>query len=172
MQIELGVTPDEVSDREVDLLRDFVAYLAPPPRGHIGSDEKEGERLFQTSGCTSCHVPGLKIEATDLASSTGQSTGNDSEHRTLFPYSDFLLHDMGPALDDGIPLGLAASSEFRTTPLWGLRFRRYLLLHDARARSYEQAILFHGGEAGSARDLYLTLSARKRKMLHAFLDSL
>ena len=92
-------------------------------------------------------------------------------------YSDFLLHDMGEYLADGIRQGEAGGTEWRTAPLWGLRVMREflngqaLLLHDGRARSVEEAILLHGGEAQAARDAFQALSAEDRAALIDFVES-
>jgi CxxC motif-containing protein (DUF1111 family) len=92
-------------------------------------------------------------------------------------YSDLLLHDMGDGLADYRPDGQADGREWRTTPLWGLRIMRdflngqAFLLHDGRARSVEEAILLHGGEAAAARDSFETLSAGDRAALLDFVES-
>jgi CxxC motif-containing protein (DUF1111 family) len=93
-------------------------------------------------------------------------------NRDLHPYSDFLLHDLGPVLDDGLSLGKAASGEYRTTPLWGLRFRKPGLLHDGRVRTFELTILLHEGEAAISRANFLALQYRERESLLEFLRSL
>jgi CxxC motif-containing protein (DUF1111 family) len=86
-------------------------------------------------------------------------------------YSDLLLHDMGPVLDDGLPQGRARGVDWRTAPLWGLGSRaRYL--HDGRARSLRAAILAHGGEAGPSVERFLQLSPAEQEVLRAFLASL
>jgi len=85
--------------------------------------------------------------------------------------SDLLLHDMGPALADGIPQGAASGSEWRTPPLWGLRFTAPYL-HDGRAATLEEAVLAHAGEGAGARDRFLALDAGHRAALPAFLGAL
>jgi CxxC motif-containing protein (DUF1111 family) len=94
------------------------------------------------------------------------------QNQTLHPYSDFLVHDLGPELDDGVSLGAAQSFQYRTAPLWGLRFRLNTLLHDGRGGNLDQALLFHGGEGKAARTTYLALSSHDRGLLEAFLKSL
>jgi CxxC motif-containing protein (DUF1111 family) len=87
-------------------------------------------------------------------------------------YSDLLLHDLGPGLDDGVPQGAAASSEWRTAPLWGLTRGRVAYLHDGRARTVAEAIRLHGGEAAAARGGFSRLSGAEREALLRFLASL
>jgi CxxC motif-containing protein (DUF1111 family) len=97
--------------------------------------------------------------------------------RSVRLYSDLLLHDLGPALADGVADHDAKAGEWRTAPLWGLRVMRdfldgeVFLLHDGRARSVEQAILLHGGEAQAARDRFVGLSAQARSALLDFVES-
>jgi len=92
-------------------------------------------------------------------------------------YTDLLLHDMGPGLDDGVAEGVAQPQEWRTPPLWGLGLTRRVLgeelyLHDGRARSLEEAILWHGGEAEGAKRRFLALSKEDREALLDFLKGL
>ncbi len=113
-----------------------------------------GARVFEATGCGKCHVPIL---------------GSGAQAVTL--YSDLLLHDMGPALDDKIVQGEATGVDWRTTPLIGLGLRsRYL--HDGRATTLHQAIVAHGGEAQIVRDRYLALKAEEQAQLLQFLNSL
>jgi CxxC motif-containing protein (DUF1111 family) len=99
-------------------------------------------------------------------------------NKTFYPYSDLLLHDMGPGLDDGYTEGSAKTYEWKTPPLWGLGLSKisqggaYYLLHDGRATSIEQAVLMHGGEGSASRENYETLSAEDKKKLIKFLESL
>ena len=158
-------------------LADFVALLAPPSRemASVGEDVAErGERLFHDLSCAQCHTPSFRTNPAPFARvgdselvSTSALLGQE-----VAPYSDFLLHDLGPALDDGIALGVARTSEYRTPPLWGVRHRQNLLLHDGRANNLEQAILFHGGEAARARNQFLSLPADQRRALIMFLKTL
>lgn len=98
-------------------------------------------------------------------------------NQVIHPYTDLLLHDMGRALADDRPDFRASGSEFRTAPLWGIGLVSTVnghtnFLHDGRARSLLEAVLWHGGEAERARDRVLRLSARDREALVAFLASL
>ena len=130
---------------------------------------QQGERLFYASGCDGCHTPTLR---------TGVLRGvPEVSNQTIHPYTDLLLHDMGPGLADGRPDFLASGSEWRTAPLWGIGLVSAVnghtrFLHDGRARSLLEAVLWHGGEAKQARDRVLHLSAAQRDALVAFLGSL
>jgi CxxC motif-containing protein (DUF1111 family) len=114
----------------------------------------EGAALFAETGCAACHVPALKAEG-----------------REVKLYSDLLLHDLGPRLDDGLRQGAAAGRDWRTTPLWGLSSRPRFL-HDGRARSLRAALLAHGGEAQPALDSFRRLSTEDQERLLDFLASL
>jgi CxxC motif-containing protein (DUF1111 family) len=143
------------------LLQNFMTLLAAPPRGAQNRDTADGESTFERIGCTQCHVATMRTGAHPIAA---------LDRKTYHPYSDFLLHDMG-ALGDGLEMGSAAGSEFRTTPLWGLRFiTRYL--HDGRATTVEEAILAHNGQARPARDRFAALAGPAKAKLMAFLGSL
>jgi CxxC motif-containing protein (DUF1111 family) len=129
-----------------------------------------GKALFVQAQCASCHVPRL---------CTASATGLPAEvaNQTIFPYTDLLLHDMGPGLADGRPDFRASGSEWRTPPLWGLGLAETVnghqnLLHDGRARSVQEAILWHGGEGSRAAAAFENMSATDRAALLAFLKSL
>jgi CxxC motif-containing protein (DUF1111 family) len=116
--------------------------------------------VFHATGCAACHRPSL---------TTGPSPLRALAQATFEPYSDFLLHDMGP-LGDGIPQAAATGAEMRTAPLWGLRLRtRYL--HDGSATSVDDAIRRHGGQGRGARLRYEALTEDARADLLAFLQS-
>lgn len=166
-----GLTIDaEVSDKTV---RDVVAYLqllkAPIQRNPHHEQVQRGSQLFRQINCSGCHVPQLK---------TGYSPVEALSHKTFFPYTDLLLHDMGPALNDGYTEGSAKTAEWRTPPLWGLGLSpasqggQYFLLHDGRARSIEEAILLHGGEAQQSQGQYSQLNTADKAALLQFLKSL
>jgi CxxC motif-containing protein (DUF1111 family) len=165
-----GVPDPEASSSTV---ADVVFYLktlrAPPRREADHPDVLAGETLFRDVGCARCHVPTLR---------TGRSEIGVLDRVDFHPYTDLLLHDMGPGLDDGYTEGRASTSEWRTPPLWGLgiqeRFQggTAFYLHDGRAHTLEQAIELHGGEGAAARDAFLTLGAEARARLIRFLRSL
>jgi CxxC motif-containing protein (DUF1111 family) len=160
----------EVSDVALQSLIGFCRELAVPPRDpKSAAAEAPGEALFAQVGCVSCHRPSL-------------TTGHveDRPHlswQTIWPYTDLLLHDMGPGLADQAISPLAEGSEWRTPPLWGIGLTEQILgeahyLHDGRARSLVEAILWHDGEARSARESFVKLSRGNRDLLIRFLRSL
>ena len=145
----------------VQAFADFMTMLAPPPRGPITGDAIAGEFLFAAIGCGSCHTSTLITGANPTAA---------LDRKVIHPYSDFLLHDMGP-LGDGIVQGHAGGHDMRTAPLWGLRMvTRYL--HDGRATTLEQAVIAHDGQARAARERFKRLEPADRARVIAFLKSL
>ncbi len=159
--------PDpEIDEGQLDLLTDFVRFLAPPARRWpTGEAERalvaEGERLFARLDCTACHVPTLR---------TGASAVAALRRQRIDLYSDLLLHDMGPRLANVCGLG-ATPTELRTAPLMGLG-RRRVYLHDGRTTNLHEAILFHGGEAATARDRFRALGRVRQESVIQFLRSL
>jgi CxxC motif-containing protein (DUF1111 family) len=171
------VPSPNVTLETVQKLVDFVALLAPPPRGtsEFGQAQSaRGENLFRELACAACHVPSFRTGAQPVSRPglLQPSSARALLKRDISPYSDFLLHDMGPALDDKVSLGVARTTEYRTPPLWGLRFRQHLLLHDGRANNIEQAIVFHDGEGAASRKRYLQLPPEERRALIEFLKTL
>jgi CxxC motif-containing protein (DUF1111 family) len=124
-----------------------------------------GRDIFMASGCEACHRAGFDLPP------SGKSAA-----RTIAPFSDLLLHDMGDGLADQVKEGKAAGRDWRTAPLWGigvtLRTDNIGLLHDGRARTVLEAILWHDGEAAPARRKVEALSAPDRKALIDFIGSL
>lgn len=166
---ETGGDP-EISDEFLDKLELYSQTLAVPARRDIGDPQvMRGEALFSEIGCAACHRPTLR---------TGiHPTRAYLSNQTIHPFTDLLLHDMGPGLADGRPDFLATGQEWRTPPLWGLGLIRVtnkheFLLHDGRARGPAEAILWHGGEAEKARERFRTLAKPERDALIAFLRSL
>ena len=160
----------ELPTEFVDPVLFFARALAAPARRNIDDAQvRRGEALFHLAGCDGCHAPTL--ETGDYAALPVLS------HRTIHPYTDLLLHDMGEGLADGRPDFRAGARDWRTTPLWGLGLSRGVngndsLLHDGRARNATEAILWHGGEAQSARDAFRGMPKADREALIAFLRSL
>ena len=160
----------EVSNKTVN---DVVFYLktlkAPIQRTPNDPDVLAGQQLFTQINCSDCHKPTLQ---------TGFSPIEVLSNKTIHPYTDLLLHDMGPGLDDGYTEGTAKTSEWRTPPLWGLGLSKnsqggqYFLLHDGRARSINEAIQLHGGEATVSRNSYNSLTENDKQKLIKFLESL
>jgi CxxC motif-containing protein (DUF1111 family) len=155
------------------VLQDVVFYLktikAPKQRDPENSDVKAGKDLFMSIGCNKCHRSELK---------TGPSPIKALSEVTFHPYTDMLLHNMGPKLDDNYTEGSAATFEWKTPALWGLGLSKnsqggsYFLMHDGRARSINEAILMHGGEAVQVIINYEKLYDIERNQLIKFLESL
>ena len=123
--------------------------------------------LFESIGCTSCHTPTQR---------TGTTQVPELDDLMIVPFTDLLLHDMGPGLADDRPVLNASGQEWRTAPLWGIGLLDVVnghtsLLHDGRARSVEEAILWHGGEAQAVTDAFMALSAADRAALIRFVES-
>jgi CxxC motif-containing protein (DUF1111 family) len=164
---------DRVADPEVPaaVVNSVVGYLrmlAPPAPGEMTPQRQRGEVVFDSIRCSACHIPSFQ---------TGPSPVPAIANKPVVLYSDLLLHDMGPGLADNRPDGSATGQEWRTAPLWGLRLvpqflnGQVLLLHDGRARTLEDALLAHGGEAQAARDRFAALSAADRTALLDFVGS-
>ena len=160
----------EVSGKLLDYLTFYAQNVAVPARRAPGNPEVlTGKALFHSTGCAACHRPSFV---------TGEVEGQPHlSGQTIWPYTDLLLHDMGEGLADHRPEGVADGREWRTAPLWGIGLteivsERAFFLHDGRARSIEEAILWHGGEAQRARDRFMRLNARERAALIAFVKSL
>jgi CxxC motif-containing protein (DUF1111 family) len=144
--------PDvELPDQFRDLIASYLRTLYPP---ESPNEALPGFALFRKTGCMQCHAV-LK----------------DAHGQEVHAYTDLVLHDMGPGLDDGIAEGAARSSEWRTAPLWDVAdsLSHGGLLHDGRARSIDEAVSWHGGEASQARVAFNALSSKDRKMLDDFL---
>jgi CxxC motif-containing protein (DUF1111 family) len=152
----------------IDRQTDFQRLSAPPPQ--TPRSGMSGATVFDNVGCAACHVASF---------TTGPSPVAALSNQTFRPYSDFLLHDMGSTLGDGIVQGDAAELEMRTTPLWGLQSRAPVgLLHDGRATggsatdNLREAILAHDGEAFASRQAFAALATAQQDQVIAFLLSL
>jgi CxxC motif-containing protein (DUF1111 family) len=162
--IPQGVDPvpePEINEQDMNLTDDFVRLLAPPRRLPLDRDGERGRLIFGTIGCAACHVPSL---------TTGDHPVRALRYKHVDAYTDLLLHDMGAERAD-ICLGLASPSEFRTEPLMGLRLME-TFLHDGKAKSIEEAIELHSGEAAAAKRHFTRLSSHERDALLRFLKSL
>jgi len=144
-------------DDDGSIVRAVTAYLsalpAPLSERSTAKSHQQGRQLF-SSACASCHTPALLSRRGEVAL-----------------HSDLLLHDIGPALNDGIVQDDATSAEWRTTPLWGLRLRTRFL-HDGRAATLAEAILTHDGEGAAAARAFRQLTQDDRKTLLDFLSGL
>ena len=190
----------ELSDADLELMVRYTSLLAVPPQRHFPGQQPlgiyaptilaqtsaqtvaqqdtetamqsrvmRGAELFTQARCVACHVATL-------------TTGNthrfaELKNQTIRPYTDLLLHDMGPELSDNFPQGQASGQEWRTAPLWGLGLldkvdAQVRFLHDGRARSLEEAVLWHGGQGRASRDRFKAMTADDRQKLIDFLKSL
>lgn len=164
-----GAAP-EAPDKLFDLVVFYSRNLAVPARREPGNPKVlKGKALFYASGCAGCHRPKFV---------TRRSTDHPAQSfQLIWPYTDLLLHDMGPGLADGRPEGTASGREWRTPPLWGIGLAKTVnpragFLHDGRARTILEAILWHGGEARKARDRVAAMTRAEREALLRFLKSL
>lgn len=150
--------PDERLEAITYYLRNLKTYSANKNR----NEYKEGFAIFEAISCSKCHI-----------SSFTTKLGFE-----ISPFSDFLLHDMGEDLADGRVEFEANEKEWRTAPLWGISLHEKItknrprLLHDGRARNFEEAILWHGGEAKQSRESYMNLDKNQREKLIKFLEEL
>lgn len=165
----LNIDP-EVSDVTVHNVVFYLQTLkAPIQRNQNDAAVIQGKNIFIQTGCESCHKQTLQTVFSNIA---------PLSNKTFHPYTDLLLHDMGPGLDDGYTEGSAKTSEWRTPPLWGLGLSpnsqggQYFLLHDGRAKSIEEAILLHSGEATTSKNKFSLLSSADKQALLKFLESL
>ncbi|GHF69580.1 di-heme oxidoreductase family protein [Seohaeicola zhoushanensis] len=160
----------EIDAESFDLVAFYSRNLAVPARRDSGDAQVlRGKQAFHDSGCVACHRP--KFVTDRLPDQPEQS------FQLIWPYSDFLLHDMGDGLADDLPEGLASGREWRTAPLWGIGLTSQVnghtrFLHDGRARSLLEAILWHGGEAAPARQKVIDMPKTTRAALIRFLESL
>lgn len=159
----------EVDDDKLAAVQFYTRFLAVPARRDVADDTvRRGEQLFTEVGCAACHLQTLVTSPDALPPLAAQ---------VIHPYTDLLLHDMGAELSDDRPDFQAGGREWRTPPLWGIGLvptvnNHLLLLHDGRARGFAEAILWHGGEAETAREAFRTLPRADRDALIRFLESL
>ncbi len=169
----LGALPDggkpEISDRILDRVVTYTQTLAVPARRQLDDPViRQGEQLFARIQCSACHLPELR---------TGDHRLPELRNQTIRPYTDLLLHDMGEGLADGRPDFLATGSAWRTPPLWGIGLNAQVngntfYLHDGRALTLAEAIVWHDGEARASRLAYEALPRPEREAVLAFLQSL
>ncbi|MBL4624337.1 MAG: thiol oxidoreductase [Flavobacteriales bacterium] len=165
-----GAPDPEISSGDFDALMFYMRTLeAPRRRDADNKDVVAGEQLFTAVGCANCHRAVME---------TGSSEFSALNRVEFYPYSDLLIHEMGPDLDDGYTEGNVATSEWRTPPLWGIGLQtesqggELYLLHDGRATTYDEAIQYHGGEAEFAKDIYNFLDDDNKELIFTFLNSL
>jgi len=158
----------DMSDDQYTSLVFFVSTIAVPAAAPRDATATHGRDLFDGFGCSDCHTPTLV---------TGESDIPELAHQTIHPYTDLLLHDMGPGLSDSRPDYMAQGSQWRTPALWGIGLAQTVtdgtsFLHDGRARTFEEAIMWHGGYAQAAHDAFAAAASADRAALVAFLGTL
>ncbi len=159
----------DIDDQTLKAATFYTQTIAVPVRTLIDDAAvQRGEKLFSQANCAACHVAELR---------TGQHEIKALANQRIYPYSDLLLHDMGKGLADGRADFQASGTEWRTPPLWGLGLTQTVLpysgyLHDGRARTVAESILWHGGEAEPSKQAFRTMTAGDREALVKFLNSL
>jgi CxxC motif-containing protein (DUF1111 family) len=167
---ETTTSTPEVSTAELDQMTRYVALLGVGARRNLADPQAlRGEQVFASSQCVKCHTP-------DMTTGPHHPMA-ELRNQTIRPYTDMLLHDMGPGLADNMGEGGASGSEWRTPPLWNIGLTAGVsggeaYLHDGRARTLEEAILWHGGEAEASKEAFRTLPVADRAALIKFLKSL
>ncbi|CAH0990344.1 hypothetical protein SIN8267_00436 [Sinobacterium norvegicum] len=159
----------ELADKLLDAVTFYTHNLAVPSQRNASAPQViSGKALFKKAQCHSCHVETL---------TTGDAEFSWLSHQTIHPYSDLLLHDLGDGLADNRSEFIATGNEWRTPPLWGIGLAKTVnpntsFLHDGRARTLLEAIIWHGGEAEYAQQQVLNMNEKDRGALIAFLQSL
>lgn len=159
----------EVGIEQMQLLDTYMALSRPPAMRHLDQPWfRDAKKTFDTLQCGSCHRPKLE---------TGPSNFSVLSNKEFYPFTDMLLHDLGPDLANGFPVLRADPQEWRTAPLWGIGLSESVsgrngFLHDGRAQTIEEAILWHGGEAEASKQAYKRLAAKQRTLFIRFLESL
>lgn len=167
MPPEADPAPDpEIEHELIDVVSEYIRYLAPaaptPPLSEEEADSiRRGEEVFHALGCPSCHVPSMQTGPSEIAA---------LDRKTVFLYSDLLLHDLAPRRPT-ICGPTATPSEVRTARLMGIRYRE-VLMHDSRASDVNRAIMLHGGEGSAARVRYEDLTPEARQYLLRFISTL
>lgn len=184
-QTDCGSSGAELPDVELNRLVKYISLLGVrPQRNYTDAAVIRGETKFNAIGCADCHI------STNQITSANHPFG-ELRSQSIRPYTDLLLHDMGPGLADNLGEGQASGSEWRTAPLWGLGLTacvtggttvaapgsqictpKYSYLHDGRARSIREAILWHGGEAEISKNSFDALSEADKTDMLKFLESL
>lgn len=152
----------EISDDQIRAIANYIRLLSQSPPEKFGYPSEKGQLLFGQLGCHECHTPSHKTES-DIGV---------LHDRTIYPYTDLLVHDMGADLADGLTEADVGPREFRTPPLWGVASTGPPYLHDGRAKSLKEAVEMHGGEAESSARLFKQLDVSDQNELIRFLKSL
>ncbi|RZK47371.1 MAG: hypothetical protein EOO94_00830 [Pedobacter sp.] len=188
-QSNCGATGVELSDTHLDNLTKYIALLGVRSQRDYGDAQViKGKSIFSSIGCAGCH--------TDTFKTSSYTPFAELRNQNIHPYTDMLLHDMGPGLADSLPEGQASGSEWRTPPLWGIGLSPCVTggvsgppntdglpygvdgkkvctpsanyLHDGRARNLDEAIRWHGGEGLKAEQAYERLSTSDKDALLKF----
>lgn len=160
----------EISLEELELMRRYVSLLGVPARRGLSDPQvAQGEALFAEASCDACHTPSFRTGA--------HHPYAELREQDIQPFTDLLLHDMGPGLSDAMTQPGATAREWRTAPLWGLGLTEgvsgaRVFLHDGRARTLAEAILWHGGEATASTEAFKAMSQQERQALLAFLNAI
>jgi CxxC motif-containing protein (DUF1111 family) len=161
----------EISGELLDALLTFEKWLSVPanPKPQTPVEQAAGLRMFAATGCSACHQP---VQPVSLTQPDGRRLS-----ATIAPYTDLSLHDLGPGLADHDLSGAVHPTRWRTAPLWGIGYRlsresRPTFLHDGRARSVEEAVLWHDGEASVVRERFEHLPREQREQLLKFVGAL
>jgi len=160
----------EIPDKLLDLVTQFNQLIAVPPARSLDKKHiQQGRELFYQIGCESCHTANYTTDA--------RYPHKSLANQAIWPYTDLALHDMGEGLADGVNEYAANGKEWRTPPLWGIGARKNmrsenLYLHDGRAQTVAEAILWHGGEAQASQQSFIQLDQAQRNTLLAFLDAI
>jgi CxxC motif-containing protein (DUF1111 family) len=167
---ETNSGPAELADSYLTNWVRYISCLGVNARRNLTDTQcLQGEQLFISANCVQCHTPTIVTSPYHPFA--------ELRNQTVHPYTDLLLHDLGPGLADNMGEGNATGSEWRTPPLWSIGLTAgesggEAYLHDGRARSLEEAILWHGGEATASQQAFINMSATNRAALVAFLKSL
>jgi CxxC motif-containing protein (DUF1111 family) len=160
----------ELADSDLTNWTRYISALGVNARRDLTDPQAlAGEQIFASANCVQCHTPTLVTSPYHPMA--------ELRNQTIHPYTDLLLHDMGPGLADNLGEGNATGSQWRTAPLWSIGLTAGIsggeaYLHDGRARTLEEAILWHGGEAEASKEAFRTMSATERAALIKFLKSL
>ncbi len=169
-QTGCGPRGAELGNEDLERMVRYVAVLGVAARRNLGDAQATlGETLFQRAQCVACHTPQL--------TTGGRHPRSELRNQFIRPYTNLLLHDMGPGLADNLSEADASGAEWRTPPLWSLGLTQGVsggraFLHDGRARTLEEAILWHGGEAEAAKEAFRRMTRSERDALVRFLESI
>ena len=167
----------EISTQDMADVEFYLMSLGVPARRNVKDPEiVRGEENFYRAKCNLCHTPTLHTSPTPVQLMDGTEMTHIA-NKTIHPYTDYLVHDMGPELGDDYDQYNATGDEWRTAPLWGIGLQKIVsghtgFLHDQRARNYVEAIMWHGGEGAYSREVFSNMSKEDRNAMVAFLKSL